>query len=53
MRQAIRKAKETKKFIPLIDPKLLDQIEETAERIRSYAGDIDVVELIRQDREEH
>jgi hypothetical protein len=25
----------------------------SAERIRSYAGDIDVVELIRQDREEH
>ena len=47
------KTKETKKFIPLIDPKLLDQIEETAKRIRSYAGDIDVVELIRQDREEH
>jgi len=47
------KTKGTKEFKPLIDPELLKQIEETAERIRSYAGDIDVVELIRQDREEH
>jgi len=47
------KTKGTKELKPLIDPELLRQIEETAERIRSYAGDVDVVELIRQDREEH
>ena len=47
------KAKETKKFTPLIDPELLDQIEETAKRIHSQIGDVDVVELIRQIREEH
>ncbi len=45
--------KKTKERKPLIDPELLREIDETAKRIRSYAGDIDVVELIRQDREEH
>jgi len=47
------KPKETKNPKPLIDPELLRQIEETAERIYRQAGDIDVVELIRQDRQEH
>jgi excisionase family DNA binding protein len=45
--------KEAKTPKPLIDPELLKEVDETAERIRSYAGEIDVVELIRQDREEH
>jgi excisionase family DNA binding protein len=47
------KPEETKNPKPLIDPELLRQIEETAERIYRQAGDIDVVELIRQDRQEH
>jgi excisionase family DNA binding protein len=47
------KAKETKKFKPLIDPQLLREIDETAKRIHDEIGDVDVVELIRQIREEH
>jgi len=47
------KTDETKNSEPLIDGELLRQIEETAEKIRKTAGEIDVVELLRQDREEH
>jgi excisionase family DNA binding protein len=47
------KTKETMKPKPLIDPELLRQIFETAQKIHREAGEIDVVELIRQDREEH
>jgi excisionase family DNA binding protein len=47
------KTDETKNSEPLIDGELLRQIEETAEKIRKAAGEIDVVELLRQDREEH
>lgn len=47
------KTNETRKPKSLIDPELLRQTEETAERIYQQAGDIDVVALLRQDREEH
>jgi excisionase family DNA binding protein len=47
------KTDETKEPKPLIDPQLLNQIFETAQRIHKQTGDIDVVELLRQDREEH
>ncbi len=42
-----------KKFKPLLDPELMKEIEETARKIYEEAGEIDVAELIRQDREEH
>jgi excisionase family DNA binding protein len=41
------------KFKTLLDPKLMDEIEETARRIEGYAGKIDAVKLIREIREEH
>jgi excisionase family DNA binding protein len=47
------KTDKTKKRERLIDEGLLREIDEIAERIREEAGEIDVVELIRQDREEH
>jgi excisionase family DNA binding protein len=47
------KTDETKKRKRLIDPDLLREIEATAAKICREAGEIDVVELIRQDREEH
>ena len=47
------KTDKTKEPKPLIDPQLLNQIFETAQRIHKQTGDIDVVELLRQDREEH
>ena len=49
----IMKTDKTKKRDRLIDEELLREIDEIAERIREEAGEIDVVELIRQDREEH
>jgi excisionase family DNA binding protein len=47
------KTNEAKTATPLIDAQLLREIDEIAARIREEAGEIDVVELIRQDREEH
>jgi len=49
----IMKTDKTKKRDRLIDEELLREIDEIAERIRDEAGEITVVELIRQDREEH
>jgi excisionase family DNA binding protein len=42
-----------KKFKPLLDPELMREIDETAKRIHDQIGDVDVVELIRQIREDH
>jgi excisionase family DNA binding protein len=47
------KTKESKNFKPLLDPELMRRIEETAKRIHDQIGDVNVVELIRQIREEH
>ncbi|TMG03662.1 MAG: helix-turn-helix domain-containing protein [Chloroflexi bacterium] len=49
----IMKTDKTKKRDRLIDEELLREIDEIAERTREEAGQIDVVELTRQDREEH
>ena len=42
-----------KRFKPLLDPELMREIDETAKRIHDQIGDVDVVELIRQIREDH
>ena len=47
------KTDEIKKRDPLIDEKLFREINETREKIRTEYGDLDVVELLRRDREEH
>lgn len=47
------KTKEKKNYKPLLDPELMREIDETARRIEEYAGEIDVVALIREIREEH
>ena len=47
------KTDDTKKPERLIDEQLLREIDEIAQKICEEAGEIDVVELIRQDREGH